>query len=60
MDIQDAVPRWTVEAVDRLRQLADARVPAEVISQAMHRPLAEILAKAAELDLSLEPVIRAN
>lgn len=59
MDIQQTAPRWTVESVDRLKQLAEARVPAEVISQAMHRPLAEILAKAAELKLTLNPVNRA-
>jgi len=53
MDIQDAEPRWTVEAVDRLRELAGARVPAEVISQAMHRPMNEIVSKAAQLNLPL-------
>ena len=58
MDIQDAGPRWTVEAVDRLRELAGARVPAEVISQAMHRPMNEIAAKAAQLNLPLLPTAR--
>lgn len=56
MEIRDAGPRWSVEAIDRLKQLAAAKVPAEVISQAMHRPLAEITVKAAELDLALVPV----
>ncbi|MBN8998910.1 MAG: hypothetical protein J0H54_05805 [Rhizobiales bacterium] len=45
--------RWTIESIDRLRELANARVPAEVISQAMHRPINEIIAKASELDLAL-------
>jgi hypothetical protein len=55
MDVRDAEPRWTIEAIDRLRELAVAKVPAEVISQAMHRPLAEVVAKAAQLNLTLEP-----
>jgi hypothetical protein len=58
MDIREAGPRWTVEAIDRLRELADAQVPAEVISQAMHRPLDEIIAKAGELNLKLVAVDR--
>ena len=53
--VSDAAPRWTVEAVDRLRELAVEGVPAEVIAQAMHRPLGEIIAKAAELGLVVEP-----
>ncbi len=53
--VSDGAPRWTVEAVDRLRELAVEGVPAEVIAQAMHRPLAEIIAKAAELGLVVEP-----
>lgn len=53
MFVDNAEPRWTVEAIDRLKELTDARVPAEVISQAMHRPLNEIVAKAAQLNLPL-------
>lgn len=51
----EAGPRWTVEAIDRLRDLATEGVAAEVIAQAMHRPLSEIAAKAAELGLALRP-----
>ena len=58
MNIQEPAARWTVESVNRLRQLAEAQVPAEVISQAMHRPLTEIIAKANELALTLDPVNR--
>ncbi|SHG84673.1 hypothetical protein SAMN02745157_4918 [Kaistia soli DSM 19436] len=53
--VSDAAPRWTVEAIGRLRELAVEGVPAEVIAQAMHRPIGEILGKAAELGLTIEP-----
>lgn len=56
----EAGPRWTVEAVDRLRELAREGVAAEVIAQAMHRPLSEIAAKAAELGLALRPEERSS
>ncbi|MCX5514458.1 hypothetical protein C3941_15395 [Kaistia algarum] len=58
MQIVDAGPRWTIEAIDRLRELAGVRVPAEIISQAMHRPMDEIVAKAAEFNLTLYPAER--
>jgi hypothetical protein len=58
MGMQDVRSRWTIEAIDRLRELASAKVPAEIISQAMHRPMDEIVAKAAELDLTLYPAGR--
>ncbi len=53
--VSDAAPRWTVDAISRLRDLAVEGVPAEVIAQAMHRPLSEIVAKSAELGLVIEP-----
>lgn len=56
----EAGPRWTLEAVDRLRELAMEGVSAEVIAQAMHRPLSEIAAKAAELGLTLRPEDRSS
>jgi hypothetical protein len=56
----EAGPRWTLEAVDRLRELAREGVAAEVIAQAMHRPLSEIAAKAAELGLALRPEERSS
>ncbi|MBN9432904.1 MAG: hypothetical protein J0I45_10730 [Bosea sp.] len=56
----EAGPRWTVEAVDRLRDLAKEGVAAEVIAQAMHRPLSEVTAKAAELGLALRPEERST
>lgn len=50
---QDIGPRWTIEAIGRLRELALERVPAEVISQSMHRPLDAVRRKAGELGLTL-------
>ena len=49
----EAGPRWSAEAIERLASLAIEAVPAEVIAEAMHRPLPEVLAKAAELGLPL-------
>jgi len=51
---QDLEPTWTIEAIDRLRELAVEHVPADIIATAMHRPEAEIRQKAADLGLSLE------
>ncbi|MBB5753605.1 hypothetical protein [Prosthecomicrobium pneumaticum] len=45
---------WTIEAIDRLRELAVAKVPAELISQNLQRPVAAVRQKAAELGLALE------
>lgn len=53
--LSDSAPRWTLQAIDRLRALAAENVPAEVIAQAMHRPMTEIVSKAAELGLALAP-----
>lgn len=50
----DLEPSWTIEAVDRLRELVQEHVPADVISQSMHRPVGEIRRKAGELGLNLE------
>lgn len=50
----DLDARWSVEAIDRLRELAGARVPADVIGEAMHRSVIDIRSKAAELGLPLE------
>lgn len=58
--VSDAAPRWTVEAIGRLRALAGEGVPAEVIAQAMHRPIGEIIGKAAELGLTIEPEQKSN
>lgn len=58
--VHDAEPRWTIEAITRLRSLAAARVPADVIAQSMHRPMPEILSKAAELGLPLPPESRTH
>ncbi|BCP55653.1 hypothetical protein K32_42700 [Kaistia sp. 32K] len=51
---QDMEPTWTIEAIDRLRELAVEHVPADIIATAMHRPVTEIRQKAAELGLALE------
>ncbi|MBN9026402.1 hypothetical protein [Kaistia sp. MMO-174] len=51
---QDLEATWTIEAIDRLRELAVEHVPAELIATAMHRPEEQIRQKAAELGLSLE------
>lgn len=53
--VNDAEPRWTIEAISRLRELTDAGVSAEVIAQAMHRSMPEIVSKAAELGLPIAP-----
>ncbi len=50
----DLDARWSVDAIDRLRELVGARVPADVISEAMHRPVVDIRRKAVELGLLLE------
>ncbi|WEK50923.1 MAG: hypothetical protein P0Y66_02250 [Candidatus Kaistia colombiensis] len=51
---QDLEATWTIEAIDRLRELAVEHVPAELIATAMRRPEEQIRQKAAELGLSLE------
>lgn len=43
---------WTLRAVEKLRELWKDGVPAEMISQTLGRPEAEIRAKAAEFGLS--------
>ncbi|MCX5494321.1 hypothetical protein OSH11_06390 [Kaistia dalseonensis] len=54
MTINQDQPCWSVEAVQRLRELANARLPPEIISAAMHIPVIDIRRKAAELGVSLE------
>lgn len=46
--------RWTIESIDRLRELALAKVPAELISQNLQRPVGDVRQKAAELGLPLQ------
>lgn len=43
--------RWTVQAVEKLRELWREGVPAAMISQTLGRSEAEVRAKAAELKL---------
>ncbi len=42
---------WSITAVDKLKELWNAGVSAEVISQTLHRPEEEVRAKAGELRL---------
>ncbi|WP_029074938.1 hypothetical protein [Kaistia adipata] len=51
---QDLEATWTIEAIDRLRELAVEHVPADIIATAMHRPENEVRQKAAELGLALD------
>ncbi|MCX5581086.1 hypothetical protein [Kaistia terrae] len=51
---EDLEKSWTIEAIDRLRELAVEHVPADIIATAMHRPEEEVRRKAAELGLALD------
>lgn len=51
---EDLEKTWTIEAIDRLRELAVEHVPADIIATAMHRPEEEVRRKAAELGLALD------
>lgn len=51
---EDLEKTWTIEAIERLRELAVEHVPADIIATAMHRPEEEVRRKAAELGLALD------
>ncbi len=42
---------WTIDGINKLRELWSASVPVEVISHTLGRPEPEVRAKAAELKL---------
>lgn len=48
-------PLWTIEAIDKLKQLWNEGVSLELISQTLQRPEEVVLAKAAELKLPRHP-----
>jgi hypothetical protein len=48
----DQQPGWTIEAVQRLTEMARERVPVATISLALKRPITAIRAKLSELGIT--------
>jgi hypothetical protein len=48
----DQQPGWTIEAVQRLTEMARERVPAATISLALKRPITAVRAKLSELGIT--------
>lgn len=48
----DQQPGWTIEAVQRLTEMARERVPVATISLALKRPITAVRAKLSELGIT--------